>query len=174
MLRNLLLSEKVEMEKNHPFTIFCSTAYELHSVGFSQPWRKSCKISGFFASWNFLMYVYHSNKRLIKTYNSLCYCKKEKHIWNRYRTNKLPLYQCHICFLEIFVCSLPRISMGACKTTVFSHLKFLLFGHIINRARGLYGRILSSELVRTEWPYCVWSVLKEPPSRFSHTDLLLG
>ena len=79
---------------------FCSTAQELHSVGFSQPWWKSCKIPVFFTSWNFLMYS--SNKQL-KPSTACVIVRRKKHMWNRYRTNKLSLYQCHVC---LFFCNL--------------------------------------------------------------------
>ena len=77
---------------------FCSTAHALHLIGFSQPWQKSCKIPGFFASSNFLMH--YSNKRLKPTTASVI-VRRKKHIWNRYRTNKLSLYGHHVCFCNL-------------------------------------------------------------------------
>ena len=113
LLRNTRLSEKVEMVKNHPFAVFCSIAHVLYSIGFSQPWRKSCKIPGFFASWNFLMY--YSNKRLKPT-TACVIVKWKKHVSSRSRTNKLLLYKGHVCFLfAIFSCALPHISTSARK-----------------------------------------------------------
>ena len=111
---------------NHPFAIFCSTAHALHSIGFSQPWRKSCKIPGFFASWNFLMY--YSNKRLNPTTAFVIVRRNNTYGTGIEQTN-CPFIGAMfvVVFLfAIFVRALPRISTSARKKLCSAALRCLL------------------------------------------------
>ena len=105
--------------KTHPFAMFCLTVRALHSIVFSQPWRKSCKIPGFFASWNF----HYSNEGLKPT-TACVIVRKEEHIWNRYRTNKLSFYRRHACFCNLCARAALHQDESTRKTKIlFSHLK---------------------------------------------------
>ena len=59
----------------------------MHYIQLAQPWRKSCKIPGVFASWNFLMY--YSSKQLKPTIEGE----------NTYGTGKEQI-NCHFCTIN--------------------------------------------------------------------------
>ena len=106
--------------KTHPFATFCSTAHALHSTGFSQQWRKSSKISGFFAFWNFL--TYYSNK-LLKPPTALV-------IFTRKRTHGTSIEQknCRFILTCLFLPALLRIRTTMRKKLCSPTLSAALIG----------------------------------------------
>ena len=112
LLRKTRLSKKVEMVKKSSIRNFL---FNCACTAFSWVLTAMAKIqqnSWIFASWNFLMY--YSDKRLKPSTAVLL--QGVKNIWNRYKTNKLSLYWCHVCFLL----TLPRTSTSTRKKELCS------------------------------------------------------